>query len=226
MRFDHLVVAARELQEGVDWVEARLGVPMDAGGSHADMGTHNRLLSLGPGRFLEVIAIDPQAKPPGRARWFSLDHPATQARLAKGPALLHWVARTGRIEAAVAAAAQGDPEILALSRGAFRWKIGVPPDGSLARSGVAPTLIEWFTRHPADTLADRGCRLESLVLRHPRADAILTALRAAGLSADDPVAADTGVAEGESGLEARLRTPRGLVVLGPAGPVSPARPEM
>jgi hypothetical protein len=62
IRFDHLVVAARELAVGVAWVESRLGVPMGAGGRHDVMGTHNRLLSLGPGRFLEVIAIDPMRR--------------------------------------------------------------------------------------------------------------------------------------------------------------------
>jgi hypothetical protein len=75
---------------------------------------------------------------------------------------------------------------------------------------VAPTLIQWLTPHPADSLEDRGCRLEALVLHHPHADAILAALRLAGLAAHDPVQAG---ARGER-LEARLRTPRGLVVLG------------
>ena len=31
---DHLVVAARTLDEGAAWVEARLGVPMGPGGKH------------------------------------------------------------------------------------------------------------------------------------------------------------------------------------------------
>ena len=43
---DHLVVAARTLEEGAAWVEAKLGVPMAGGGKHDLMGTHNRLLRL------------------------------------------------------------------------------------------------------------------------------------------------------------------------------------
>jgi hypothetical protein len=207
LRFDHLVIAARTLEEGVEWVERRLGVEMGPGGKHDVMGTHNRLLALGPGRFLEVMAIDPEAQAPMQPRWFDLDNPAMQARLARGPALIHWVARTDDIEAAVAAATTNQPEIIPVARGKFRWKIGVPHDGHLAVGGISPTIIQWFSDHPADVLPDAGCRLESLVLRNPEAPSILHALRFAGLAAEDPVQAHhEGV-----GLEAHIRTPRGMV---------------
>ena len=207
IRFDHLVIASRRLEEGVEWVESRLGVPMGAGGKHDTMGTHNRLLSLGPGRFLEVMSIDPDAPPPLQPRWFALDSPEMHERLSHGPALIHWVARTDDIEAAIAATPAGNPEILAISRGDYRWKIGVPASGSLAQDGIAPSIIQWFSRHPAEVLPDAGCRLESLVLRHPDAASMLHGLRFAGLSMDDPVRAHH---EGR-GLEARIRTPKGIV---------------
>jgi hypothetical protein len=207
IRFDHLVIAARALAEGVEWVERRLGVTMGAGGRHDLMGTHNRLLSLGPGRFVEVISIDPEAAPPLQPRWFELDTPAMKARLEKGPALIHWVVRTDDIEAAIDAVGGERPTVLALSRGAFRWKIGVHADGHLANEGLEPTVIQWFTQHPADVLGDSGCRLESLVLHHPAASAIVHRLHYAGLSTDDPVRPSS---EG-SGLEVRIRTPRGVV---------------
>jgi hypothetical protein len=202
IRFDHLVIAARTLPEGVAWVESLLGVPMGPGGRHDLMGTHNRLLSLGPGRFLEVIAIDPGAPSPGRPRWFDLDASYMRERLAVGPALVTWVARTDAIEGALSALAIGEPEVLALSRGAYRWRIGVAASGALALGGVAPTLIEWEGDHPAAALADTGCRLETLELAHPEAGAILAALRAHGLAAGEPVVAR---AQG-AGLFARLRT--------------------
>lgn len=209
IELDHLVVAARTLEEGATWVESRLGVALAPGGKHATMGTHNRLLGLGPGRYLEVIAVDPDAPPPGRPRWFALDEPATIERLAKGPALVHWVVRADDIERAIAATAAGQAEILALSRGAYRWRIGVPRSGSLALSGVAPTVIQWDGGHPAAALAESGCRLERLVLRHPEAAHALRLLREAGLGAEEPVEASP---EG-LGLEARVRTPRGIVEL-------------
>jgi len=207
IRFDHLVVAARSLPEAVAWVESRLGVPMEPGGRHELMGTHNRLLSLGPGRFLEVIAIDPEAPPPGRPRWFDLDSRSMQERLAHGPALVTWVVRTDDIEAAARATAGGKPDILALSRGSYRWRIGVPPGGALAQGGCSPTVIQWASSHPGEALPDVGCRMERLVLRHPEAPATLNALHAAGLDPGEPIEAHrTGL-----GLEARVRTPHGIV---------------
>lgn len=209
IELDHLVVAARALQEGVAWVEARLGVPMGAGGKHALMGTHNRVLNLGERRFLEVIAVDPEAPPPGRARWFSLDEPEMIERLARGPALIHWVARSDDIERAVRASAPGDAEILCLARGPYRWRIGVPRSRRLAQAGIAPTMIQWEDAHPCDAAPESGCRLERLVLRHAEAGRTLQALRAAGLRDDEPVEAR----EDGAGPEARIRTPGGIVEL-------------
>ncbi len=156
---DHLVIAARTLEEGASWVERQLAVPMVAGGKHPLMGTHNRLLALGPGRFLEVIAIDPEAPPPGRPRWFELDTPAMKARLARAPALIHWVERTDDIARELAG--YGDAvEVLEAARGRYRWKIGVRADGALPGGGRLPTLIQWEGGlHPAADLPPSGCTL-------------------------------------------------------------------
>ena len=88
---DHLVIGAADLASGARHVENLLGVPLSPGGRHGHMGTHNRLLKLGPTSYLEVIAVDPEAAPPGRPRWFGLDRPETVARLGEGPCLLTWV---------------------------------------------------------------------------------------------------------------------------------------
>lgn len=210
LAFDHLVVAASSLAEGVAWIEARAGSEMGTGGKHATMGTHNRLLSLGPGRFLEVIAIDPEAPDPGRPRWFDLDSPPMRRRLAGGPALIHWVVRAGEIDGALDALPGPRPEVLSLQRGDYRWRIGVPRDGSLASAGVQPTVIQWDGSHPADRLPDVGCRLEALTLRHPRSQALLQTLARAGLDEAGIAAESQG-----AGLTARIRVPGGIVELGP-----------
>src|SRR4051794_29994915 len=69
-RLDHLVVVAPTLGAGAASVRSALGADPRPGGWHDRMGTHNVLLRLGPDVYLEVIAIDPAARPPGRVRWF------------------------------------------------------------------------------------------------------------------------------------------------------------
>ena len=209
LAIDHLVIAARTLEEGASWVESRLGATPSGGGRHALMGTHNRLLGLGGNVYLEVIAVDPRAPAPERARWYALDAPAMRTRLERGPALIHWVANTHDIEGAVACVPVDLGEIVAVSRGNYRWRITVPRDGSLPASGVFPTLIEWEGMRPAASLPDSGCRLESLDLGHPRASAIYDALRALGLDEGEPVE----FADAEPAIIARIRTPGGMAVL-------------
>lgn len=204
---DHLVVAASDLDAGAAWLETRLGVPLAAGGRHAAMGTHNRLLRLGPKRYLELIAIDPAAPPPGRPRWFGLDDPALQARLAEHPRLIHWVARVDDVDALA------DTEILDMARGDYRWRIAVPPDGHLPGDGLLPSLIEWLCMlHPADSLPEQGCALMKLEGFHPEHKTIRAALDSLGLA--EALALYPAEAGEAPELVAYLRTPQGLAELG------------
>ena len=192
--FDHLVVAAATLAEGVHWCESTLGRTPAPGGAHALFGTHNRLLRLdGAERaYLELLAINPAAKPtraPPLKRWFDLDDPALRERLrAHGPQPIHWVARVDDIEAARAAwLTQGiDPgPVLTASRetprGLLQWRITVRDDGARGFDGVLPTLIQWGGIHPVATLPASGLVLRELSLAHPRATALNAALAAIGL---------------------------------------------
>lgn len=219
---DHLVVAARTLDEGVAWCEATLGVAPDAGGVHPLMGTHNRVLAIGSARFprayLEIIAVDPSAPAPGRARWFDLDDAALQAALARRPALIHWVARCCALDTELEALRRHGIErgdAVGAERptpaGLLRWRIAVRHDGARLARGALPTLIEWGAVHPAHTLPERGVVLEGLTVRSLPA-AARDRLPAGVVHADD---------DGDP-LAATLATPRGRVVLNaPADPGDP-----
>lgn len=166
MELDHLVVGAATLDEGVAWCERVLGVTPQPGGKHALMGTHNRLLDISgphhPRCYLEVIAIDPDAPPPARARWFDLDQPVLCERLAQGPGLIHWVARVPNLDAALAywrGEGVDAGEAVEASRGALRWRIALREDGRRLRREALPVLIEWGDAHPTDTLPASGVQL-------------------------------------------------------------------
>ena len=206
---DHLVLATRDLDAGAAWLERHLGATLAAGGRHARMGTHNRLLKLGAGFYLELIAIDPQVPPPARPRWFGLDHLELPV---DRPRLIHWVARSDDIARDVVACGEGATEILDMERGDYRWRISVPRDGSLPGDGLLPTLIQWdVALHPADRLPDAGCRLMKLEAFHPRPQGIRDRLTALGLATNlDLHACDAGET---AQLVAYVRCPRGLVEL-------------
>ena len=206
---DHLVVAALDLASGAQWLEEKLGAPLAPGGVHAAMGTHNRLLRLGARLYLELVAIDPAGATPARPRWFGLDEPTLQSRLAMRPRLIHWVARSDDLSRD-ATPAHGD--ILAMQRGDYRWRITVPADGRPPGDGLLPTLIQWdVPMHPADGLAESGCTLMKLEGFHP-----VPATLAAALARLD-LARDLALFPAEPGepaqLVAYLKTPRGLVEL-------------
>ena len=167
-RLDHIVIGADHLVSGTRWTEARLHSAMDGGGAHPLMSTHNRVMRLAGGPYLEVIAIDPAASSPGRPRWFTLDDRATQQRLAGGPAALCWVASVEDIEKSAASCGYECGRIIEVSRGAFRWRLTVPDDGSLPEQGILPSLIEWPDgMHPAANLAETDISLDAIQLTHP-----------------------------------------------------------
>jgi hypothetical protein len=205
---DHVVVAAATLDEGVRWCEATLGVTPGAGGAHALMGTHNRLLDLSSERFprcyLEIIAIDASAPAPTAwRRWFDLDDAALQQRLHEaGPQLVHWAARSERIDALAARVDSG--RVRAASRhtahGELRWRITIRDDGRRGAGGALPTLIAWGDEHPCEHLPASGVALRSLAVGGIDADFETLQLAEAGV---------TRAPAGSTPLAVELDTPRG-----------------
>lgn len=201
MRLDHLAVAAESLEAGRAAVEERLGLQLEAGGRHAHFGTHNLLLGLEDGLYLEVIARDPEAPAPGYPRWFDLD------RFAGAPRLQTWICAVDDLDAALARHG-GAGAAVALSRGDLRWRMAVPETGVLPWDNRFPALIEWQgTAHPAQRLTASGARLERLVVSHPEAATLQAELA--------PVLQDARVVfvPGASALLAEIATPHGKRVL-------------
>jgi Glyoxalase-like domain len=212
---DHLAIVAPDLAVGARYVEEALGVAPQQGGAHPRMGTHNLLLRLGPTMYLEIIAIDPSAPAPGRARWFSLDTLAADAT----PRLATWAARTTDIVAAARACGPDVGPVEAMSRNALTWRITIPADGSMPHEGAAPTLIEWQTEvHPAAAMMDKGCTLAALEIFHPDPPSIRSWLGAIGFEGDVNIRA---LADARAPyLVAHIDTPSGRRTLSGQSPPS------
>lgn len=198
MRFDHIAVAAETLEDGVAWVEDLLGVTLLAGGIHARFATHNRLLGLANGLYLEVIAADPNATCDG-PRWFGLD------TFSGAPRVANWICEPTDFDAALVHGMRSVPMV----RGDLRWDMGVPENGSLPMGGGFPTMLRWHTdTPPGQQLPASGCALKTLTVAHPDAAQISTEL-AANLG-NMPVRFE--VAE-RINLAAEIETPHGVVTL-------------
>ncbi len=232
---DHLVVAARNLEEGVAWCEATLGITPGAGGEHPLFGTHNRLFRIAtvnyPRAYFEIIAINSEASravntpanPSNhlKQRWFDLDSSPLQASIQSSPRLVHFVANTSDVRKACAALSELGIDrgpVVQASRmtpaGLLQWQITVRDDGQRLWSGGLPTLIEWgvpdqassVAVHPANNMPDSGVALQSLRMVHPQANELKAAYQTIGLQG---IAAESGAAN----LIATLQTPKGLVTL-------------
>ena len=196
LQLDHLVIAARTLEEGADFIAAKLGVEMTGGGAHPLMRTHNRLLNLWGGTYIEVIAIDPDAElietaETPRPRLFALDDPVRRLRLEAVPQLVHWVVRVNRPKRLTRWQAQYPeriPAVVPMTRGGNAWDLTIPVDGAFpawqgAGDGLLPSLIQWDTpQHPSESLPETGIALKSLTGFHSRAHLISEQLAWLGVS--------------------------------------------
>ncbi len=211
-QIDHLVIGAATLEQGVDYVRGLLGVEMPVGGEHPRMGTHNRLMQLGPATFLEILAINPLAPTPSRPRWFGLDDPFVQAQLRQQPRLLTWVVNTPDLAQVHQQSQLALGAIERMSRGSLNWLITIPDDGHLLAAGLLPTVIQWQTAaHPAHGMANLGCSLRCLTLYHPQIDWLRAALATLGIV--DQIELQSLPANNAPYLVAQIQTPTGYKTL-------------
>ncbi len=209
---DHLVLGTADLNRGSAWLERFLGVTLSDVGTHQRMGTHNRLLSLGPDCYLELVAIDPHGAAPFMPRWFGLDTIDVQERIAQKPRLLGWVARTNDIDALDKKTGSVLGSVHPMERGDFRWRITIPEDGYPVEGGLVPTLIQWdVPTHPCARLPDQHCRFEWMEAAHPNPAKIQYLLGELGLE-KSLVLTSTPPYSGMT-MCAYIRTPSGVKTL-------------
>ncbi len=204
LQLDHIAVASLTLEEGVAHVERCLGVIVPPGGEHPSMGTHNHVMRLGDGIYLEIISPNPKVQP-ARPRWFGLDRSELLAQLKLAPRLMTWVVRVPDLRAALQTLPEAGEAVRA-SRGGLSWLISVPAGGAMPFDGAFPTLIQWPDGpHPSGRMVDLGCRLRRLEVAHPCANLI-----GERLSSNFEDRRVTLAHENRVRLRAEIMTPAGL----------------
>jgi Glyoxalase-like domain len=167
---DHLVCIVPDLQAGSAELGAALGMTLTAGGVHPGHGTSNTLLSLGTGRYLELLGADPNA--PQRE--------GIGARAAAASGFDIWTFSVG------------SRDLDGLARRARAVGLEVPPTAAGARTtpagdalrwrgmyllhplyaGLVPFAIDWQdSPHPSVTSA-QGTQLRSLFVTHPEPEGL------------------------------------------------------
>jgi len=195
---DHVAVGVPDLEAGTEWWERVSGVRAAPGGSHAGLGTHNALASLGGSLYLELIAVDPsqEVQSPARDWLAALDEPRPFSWCfgCDDAVATHEAIRAAGVEAAVFPLTRTKP-----AGDALTWHLVYP----LHDLGPAiPYLIDWGNAESPAVGAPEGCRLVSATPVHPDPPAAQQTLGALGL--EIPVARGP-----ESGLRLRFETPKG-----------------
>jgi Glyoxalase-like domain len=180
---DHVTLGASSLEAGAAYMRTTLGAAIPAGGKHADMGTHNCVMRVGDGVFLELLAIDPAAAQPARPRWFGMDDPEVVAALADSPRPIGWVVSTSNLDEVIANSPVPLGEAVRMSRGGRSWRITVTASGQMPYGGLVPAFIEWSGGpHPSNAMSFPGPRLERLELRHPDGSGLRAVLEELGVA--------------------------------------------
>ena len=193
-QFDHLVVAIRSLPEGIAEFECLTGIKAGVGGKHPGRGTENALVSLGVGRYVEIIA--PQVGATLDAR----DEGMRQLDRLK---IINWAVSVSDVEEAIKALRAGGFAVQVPQPGSrvtpfgerLEWTTFGVADPALP---VAPFFIRWSpaTKHPSTTTPG-GCTLAELTVQDPASDRLAAALNALGVGG-------VTYARGPMRIEARL----------------------
>ena len=184
LAFDHLAITSHKLSSGMDYIRRVFGVEIPLGGQHHFMGTHNAVMAVGDGIYIEVIAIDPSLPVPPYPRWFGLGNAAFEDRLKDQPLLTHYVLRTPDIDATLAALSPQLREKLGpvhkASRGDLSWKITIHESGLPPEGGCLPALIEWNGKPPQYDMTSPGPQFDRLHLCHPDLEGLTSNLTQMG----------------------------------------------
>lgn len=205
LQLDHIVWAVPDLDEGIRTIADLTGVePVSGGKAPGREQSHNALISLGGGSYLEIFS---PARAGGGGRWGRLIEDG-QPRIVSYA--LQVRDRFAQLKSAIAARNYSFTGPRAMGRvrpdgGAVNWELlnvaGTPLDDAL------PFFIDWLgsTPHPSES-SPQGVTIDSFVVAHPKGAELADIYR--GLGIGTPV-----LGSNKASINLLLDTPRGKVWL-------------
>ncbi|HEY0781359.1 MAG TPA: VOC family protein [Thermoanaerobaculia bacterium] len=182
---DHVILAIDDLQRGIEGFARATGVRPEFGGEHPGRGTANALVSLGQGRYLEILAPASPAGQPAK-----LDASWGDAFRHKALTPVGWALHSRDLARTVtqvrkAGIAIGDPQPGSRKRpdgATLTWKTATLEGPQL---DLHPFFIEWTagTAHPSTT-APAGCELVRVAITAPEPANLKKLLQTVGVEVE------------------------------------------
>lgn len=175
LEFDHILYAGPDLEDLRADFERRSGLQAAQGGRHANWGTHNALVGLGAGLYLELVAPEPGSSGP----WADAFAPLP------GPSLQAWCVRAGPASEVVARLARAgvgsrwvEGSRALPGGGVLTWELVFPVGHEFG--GALPFFIDWGrSTHPSAALG-APAKLSHFTVEHPDAGELVRILAAVG----------------------------------------------
>lgn len=178
---DHLILGVDDLQKGIESFARATGVRPEFGGEHPGRGTANALVSLGHGRYLEILA--PASKTAKLdASWGDAFHPTLTP--------VGWALHSRDLARTVAQIRKAglsvsDPQPGSRKRPdgtTLNWKTAALDGPQL---DLHPFFIEWGagTAHPSTT-SPQGCDLVRVAITAPEPKSLRTLLNTVGVEVE------------------------------------------
>lgn len=201
---DHIVYGVGNLTKGMEKLHQLTGVQPTPGGKHLEFGTHNALLGLGQGVYLELIALDPENRK-AQNKWMGME-------LLASPKVIRWAIKSDDIIMQAKILAEYKEELGIIKKGRRRrpdgselsWKLTLPESSSEVE--ICPFLIDWGDSvHPADGLSSQ-CSISNMTFFHPKPKLSQNVL--------DLLSYDSKIIESKKErIEVTLNTPKGEIIL-------------
>jgi hypothetical protein len=179
---DHLILAIDELQKGLENFARLTGVRPELGGEHPGRGTANALVSLGQGRYLEILAPASKTARLDPSWGDSLRHGSLTP--------VGWALHSRDLARTVADLRKAGLPVSTPQPGSRKR-----PDGSTLtwrtaalegpQLGLSPFFIQWGegTVHPSIT-SPPGCELVRVAITAPEPASLRTLLRTMGVNVE------------------------------------------